>query len=284
MLLSIPAQNREKILILLNRYMVSKLSEEEMEARSFTITPDSLSIAIRKQVQQIIPQNAIGIDLNLRNITIFDGIRSTMYRTDKILSIKENTSHVISSFRRYDVRVKKYYQRRLGNRRSRRTQQFIHKISTDIVKRAAESKSVILFEDLKGIRKLYRKGNGQGRKFRRRLNSMPFYEIQRQVGYKAAWNGIPVQHIDPRRTSKLCPVCGKRTQEDRQNRRKVLCINCGRLMDRDVVASMNVYRKGWSRLCHPRGLSDEAMKGNAEYVQPLILRVDGSKFAVGINR
>lgn len=284
MLLSIPAKNRDKILIPLNRHVASKISEEGIELRSFTITPELLSISIRKQVQPVMPQNAIGIDRNLRNVTIFDGTKSLMYRTDKLLSIKENTNHVISSFRRYDTRVKKHYQKRLGNRRTRRVQQFLHKISKDIVQRAAESRSIILFEDLRGIRKLYRKGNGQGNKYRRKLNSWSFYELQRQVEYKAAWSGVPVKYIDPRRTSVLCPICGERIQEDRQNRRKVLCINCGKMMDRDVVASMNVYHKGWSRLCHPRGLSGEAVRGNVEYVQPLILRVDGSKLAVGINR
>jgi putative transposase len=137
---------------------------------------------------------------------------------------------------------------------------------------------MIVFEDLKGIRKLYKKGNGQGNKFRRRLNSWSFYEFQRQVQYKAKWEGIQVEFIDPKRTSMLCPICGDRIQEDRQNRRKLLCSNCGKIMDRDVVASMNIARKGWSRFCHPRGLSGEAMKGNAVSVQePLILRVDGSK-------
>lgn len=51
-------------------------------------------------------------------------------------------------------------------------------------------------------------------------------------------------------------------------------------MDRDVVASMNIAYKGWSRFCHPRGLPEEAVKGNVD--KPLILRVDGSKFAVGL--
>jgi putative transposase len=57
-------------------------------------------------------------------------------------------------------------------------------------------------------------------------------------------------------------------------------------MDRDVVASMNIARKGWSRFCHPRGLSDEAMKGNVTFVkyqEPLILRVDGSKLVSDVR-
>jgi putative transposase len=52
-------------------------------------------------------------------------------------------------------------------------------------------------------------------------------------------------------------------------------------MDRDVVASMNIAYKGWSRFCHPRGLPSEAMRGNVGLFEPLILRVDGSKLVVG---
>ncbi len=37
-----------------------------------------------------------------------------MYKTNKLLSIKENTSHVISSFKIFYVRVKRNFQQRLG--------------------------------------------------------------------------------------------------------------------------------------------------------------------------
>ncbi|MEO9309208.1 MAG: hypothetical protein ABI337_02830 [Nitrososphaera sp.] len=53
------------------------------------------------------------------------------------------------------------------------------------------------------------------------------------------------------------------------------------MIDRDVVASMNIAYKGWSRFCHPRGLPGEAMRRNVGLFEPLILRVDGSKLAVG---
>ncbi|MDE1763944.1 MAG: transposase [Thaumarchaeota archaeon] len=193
------------------------------------------------------------------------------------MSIKENSQFVRASFRRNDRRVKNKLFTQRRNRQSRRIQQFLHKISKDIVSRAKQSSSIIIFEDLKGIRKLYKKGNGQGNRFRRKLNSWSFYELQRQVVYKSAWEGIPVQFVDPKRTSKLCPICGEQIQEDRLQLRKLLCNNCGRSMDRDVVASMNIAYKGWSRFCHPRGLSGEAMKGNPGNFQPVILRVDGSK-------
>ncbi|MEO9308792.1 MAG: zinc ribbon domain-containing protein [Nitrososphaera sp.] len=72
-----------------------------------------------------------------------------------------------------------------------------------------------------------------------------------------------------------CPVCGGTLQEDRLYRRKLWCSNCMRLMDRDVVESMNIAYRWWSRFCHPRGLPVE-VRGNMGLFEPLI-RVDGSK-------
>ncbi|MEM3064726.1 MAG: transposase [Candidatus Nitrosotenuis sp.] len=262
MLLSFLISGRNYANILLNRHTEKILSNKTLEPRSFTITPTALSISVRKEVQEIKPESVIGIDRNLRNITISTPTQPIMYRTNKILSIKENSQFVRASFRRNDRRVKNRFYTKIRGRQTRRASQYLHKISKGIIQNAKESKSAMVFEDLRGIRKLYKKGNGQGNKYRRKLNSWSFYEFQRQVEYKAAWEGIPVCYIDPKRTSKLCPVCGRSLQEDRQNCRKLWCSNCGRLMDRDVVASMNIAYKGWPRFTHPGGLSAEAMKGN----------------------
>jgi putative transposase len=280
MLLSFPIKNREFANVLLNDYVVSQLSEDGAVPRSFTITPTTLSITVEKKVEKFIPENVIGIDRNLRNITISTIDKPIMYRTEKILSIKRNSMFMKASFKRKDRRVKNLFFRKIRGRQTRRVNQYLHKISKDIVERAKKTKSLIVFEDLKGIRRLYRKGNGQGKKYRQILNSWSFYEIQWQIEYKASLEGIPVIFIDPRCTSRLCPICGDRIQEDRQNKRKMLCTNCGKSMDRDVIASMNIARKGWSRFCHPRGLLGEAMKKKTVfdvYQEPLIFRVDGSK-------
>jgi putative transposase len=287
MLLSFPVQNRNFANILLNKHTERVLSEKPLKIRSFTITPTSLSISIQKDIEPIIPESIIGIDRNLRNITlnIFPKSKCVMYKTNKVLSIKENTVRVIGSFRRSDRRVKGKFYAQKRNRQTRRINQYLHKISKDIVQKAKEHKSIITFENLKGIRKLYRKGNGQGRTYRRKMNGWPFYELQRQIQYKAAWEGLPVSFVDPKRTSMLCPICRGLLQEDRQNRRKMMCINCMKSMDRDVVASLNIAYKEWSRFCHSRGLLDEAMKGNPDFeiIKDLvILRVYGSKLQVVI--
>ncbi|MDE1763429.1 MAG: transposase [Thaumarchaeota archaeon] len=276
--LTIPVGDRKYVNIVLNHHTATKLTGAE--PRAFIITPNSLSICIRKEVQEVVAESVIGIDRNLRNVTISTQNETIMYRTEKLLSIKENTTHVVASFKRNDRRVKKFYQKRLGNRRARRVRQLLHKISKDIVSRAIQSKSMIVLEDIKGIRKLYRKGNGQGKNYRRKLNSWSFYELQRQIQYKSEWEGIPVRFVDPKCTSQLCPICGNRIQGGRFHSRKLWCGNCERLMDRDVVAAMNISYKGWSGFFHPRGLSVEAMRGNVDKLKPLILRADGSNLQI----
>ena len=86
-----------------------------------------------------------------------------------------------------------------------------------------------------------------------RMNSVPWYEIKRQIEYKAAWNGVPVIQLtkgETRHTSKDCPACGERLQVDRYSRvhrRELWCKTCGKWRDRDVVAVMNISHKGWLR-------------------------------------
>lgn len=287
-LLTIQYKPRQPINILLNDYTVEVLSSDDdtsLKIRSFTLTRNSLSICYSREVKEIQCANTIGIDRNLRNVTVGNSNKVTFYKTAKLLNITENTSHVRSTFKRNDARIRKKLSSKLGTRQKNRTRQLIHKISKDIVQNAVQTKSMIVFENLKGIRKLYRKGNGQGRKYRRRLNGWSFYELQRQVQYKAVWEGIPVRFVDPRCTSKLCPRCGKRLQEDRANRRKLWCSNCMQLMDRDVVAAMNIAYKGWLWHIHPRGDTGEAMvqEPDSDFLkkkEAVILKVDVSKLLV----
>ena len=282
MLLSIPIGNRDKSLVTLNDHTVSELNGQEL--RSFTITPNSLSISIRREVNEIEPKSVIGIDRNLRNVTVGNYKKTTMYDMEDLPKITYRTKKITSSFKRNDFRIRQKIYSKLDNRRARRVKQFLNRITKDIVSKAKESNSMIILEDIKGIRKLYRKGNGQGSKHRAMMNSWPFYELQRQIQYKSAWEGIPVRFVSPVRTSILCPICGSRTQEDRYQHRQLWCSSCKRTMDRDVVASMNISYKGLQKFCNPSGLSEEAMKGNLSDAMPIILRVDGSKLGLKTSR
>ncbi|MDE1871957.1 MAG: transposase [Thaumarchaeota archaeon] len=280
MLLSFPIGNSKKCLIPLNSHIQGILKDKSFKVKSFVITPNSISLGIQKEVEEIKCDSTIGIDRNLRNVTVGNHDKIMIYDMEDLPKIIHRTKKVTSSFKRNDHRIRQKIYSKLGNRRARRIKQFLNRVSKDIVSKARESKSMIVLEDIKGIRKLYQKGNYQGRKYRGMMNSWPFYELQRQVQYKSAWEGIPVRFVSPVRTSILCPICGSRTQEDQCQHRQLWCSSCKRSMDRDVVAAMNISYKGLQRFCNPSGLSDEAMKGNLGNAMPVILRVDGSKLGL----
>jgi putative transposase len=93
-------------------------------------------------------------------------------------------------------------------------------------------------EKLTGIRRLYRRGNGQGTSFRARMNSWVFGETSRQIDYKAAWLGVPVYRVNPRGTSSKCPDCGSRVGPLKD--RKLFCQKCDKIWDGDNLASKNI--------------------------------------------
>ena len=265
-LLTIPYRKGNPVNILLNEHTQKMLTG--LDVRSFTMNRTRISICASKEVEEIECTNTVGIDRNLRNVTCGNGEKVTFFKTNKLVSVLKNTRHARSGFRRNDRRKKIAFWKERQARMSRRRNQYVHRISKGIVDDAVRTKSMVILEDLEGIRKLYRKGNGQGNKYRGMMNSWPFYELQRQIEYKARWVGLPVISIDPRRTSTQCPRCGKRLQEDAQHSRKELCTNCGLFMDRDVIAAMNIARKG-ARKLSPRfrdsrdGIS-EAQSGTFE--------------------
>ncbi|TMI23848.1 IS200/IS605 family element transposase accessory protein TnpB [Candidatus Bathyarchaeota archaeon] len=74
-------------------------------------------------------------------------------------------------------------------------------------------RQAMVLEDIRGIRALHRKGNGQGRKYRGRMNAWSFSEAQRQIEYKARWTGLSVIRLSRRETrgsSMTCPRCGEK--------------------------------------------------------------------------
>ena len=111
-------------------------------------------------------------------------------------------------------------------------------------------------ENIKGIRKLYRKGNGQGKKYRGRMNSWSYYELQRQIEYKAKWAGLPVRYVRAVGTSSKCAVCGVKLIPEEH--RKMWCPSCRNVVDRDINAAKNILARGMRFV--PDGSQVEAVK------------------------
>jgi len=281
-ILKIPIGNRQYFDIQLNKYVQQILaSDSNLIVRSFTLTVNSVSIAFAKDVSERRCTMTVGIDRNLRNVTCGNFEKLVQYDLTQAIEVTEATNDVIKSLKRNDVRTRKKLASKYGRRRRNRINQLLHRVSKHIVQQAKQNNKAIFFEDIRRIRQLYQRGNGQGRQYRGMMNSWSFSEIKRQIEYKARWEGIPVIQLsvkDTRGTSTFCPQCGERLQGDRRLRRQLWCKECRRWQDRDIVAAMNLSLKGWMLFAHSKGIAGEAMKRNLEH-DPIILRVDAMKLS-----
>src|SRR3972149_742230 len=209
--LSLPFKPKQPLSILLNAHVLRVLSEPNIQVCSVTLTDQQLSISYAKEVEPIQPCGLLAIDRNLDNLTAAAsdgqmGRRNLAKATEVKAMYREIRSHV----RRNDVRIRQRVSEKYGCKQREKMKRILHHASKQIVLDAKRKEFGIVMEKLTGIRKLYRKGNWQGRGYRGMMNSWSYYELQRQIEYKARWEGIPVIYVNPYGTSVKCSICGSR--------------------------------------------------------------------------
>ena len=75
----------------------------------------------------------------------------------------------------------------------------------------------------------------------RAISDVGFYELRRQIEYKAEWNGITVMFANrfyP--SSKTCSECGSVREKLTLSERLFICPECGVVLDRDLNAAKNL--------------------------------------------
>lgn len=274
--LRISLKAKEKfIFIPLSDYVLRSI--QGFTVRSVTLMACTLSLAFSKETVVTEPIGLIGIDRNLDNVTTANLNGETkIHDLSEATVTKQKYYFVRSHFNRADERIKKQVYSKYGKKQRNKVQQILHTTSKAIVAEAKKLNSAIVMENLKGIRKLYKKGNGQGNFYRGRMNSWSFYELQRQIEYKSRWLGIPVIYVRAAKTSSTCAICGLSITECTE--RKVWCNHCMKSMDRDENAAINIVKRG--SFLAPYGSVVEAMKGNEQRSKEesnLILQVDTDK-------
>jgi putative transposase len=269
--LLIPVSRVKRFGILLTKHVLNVISQPGVKVRSFILTRSRLSLCIARDPPRVECTSTAGVDRNLRNLTVGNDLETSHYDLSKCVRIASTTVRIVASLARDDDRIKTRIASRYGQRRTARTGHILHNVTKTIVALAVQRRTAIVLENIEGIRSLYRKGNGQGRKYRGRMNGWSFGEAQRQIEYKARWVGLPVVRLSRRETrgsSVTCPRCGERLQSDKRLKRKLWCSKCRIVMDRDRVAAVNLARRGRVRFARSRppiveaqGRAGEAMKG-----------------------
>ena len=131
----------------------------------------------------------------------------------------------------------------------------IHQATSKIV----ANYDIIVIEDLNPS------GMAKNRNLRKAVLDVSFYEIRRQLTYKAKWRGKEVVVADRWfASSKICSCCGHKKTELKLSERTFKCDNCGLEIDRDLNAAKNLaaYRptpKSWESHAFGVGSSHPVM-------------------------
>ncbi|MEA1905070.1 MAG: transposase [Candidatus Hadarchaeota archaeon] len=128
--------------------------------------------------------------------------------------------------------------KRIGAKESRITNDRLHKIAKAIVDEAEQLNALIAIGNLKGIRR-----DGKGKRFNRKLNSWPFWKLQRYIEYKANWRGIQVIEVGEAYTSQRCWRCGAIGARSGRHHGLFECPRCGLKENADRNGAFNIGRR-----------------------------------------
>jgi len=217
------------------------LDDESISFGSLTLLPDRVIIAIRKHPpKQYAPKSILSLDTNERSL---DGVLVKEGDVNVVRAVFPDVSTIQERHhaRRRKLQKKKSHDRRTskrlcareGKRERHRIDYRLHEVANAVLKLAKERKSKIVLEDLSEMRPRWSK------QMNRRISIWPRRKLHQMIEYKAEWLGIPVVKVDPRYSSRRCPVCGRI-----QNSRKgadFSCV-CGWRINRHINASINLLR------------------------------------------
>ena len=143
--------------------------------------------------------------------------------------------------------------RHLANRR----RDAAHKLST----RLATTHATIAIEDLK-LKAMTASAAGttsapgSNVRAKSRLNramlAQGHADLRRMLAYKCERSGAQLLAVNPALTSQTCSQCGHCAPQNRKNQAVFLCVACGRNLNADLNAAINILAAGQGRFCAGR--------------------------------
>lgn len=182
----------------------------------------------------------VGIDLGIKDLLItsdgdkFDNIHTTKKYEGKLAKEQRRLSHKVKGSKNWNKqRIKvariheKIHNTRIDN---------LHKLSSKLI----NENQVIVSEDL-AVSNMVKNHN-----LAKAISNCGWYELTRQLEYKAKWNNrdyIKIDRYYP--SSQICSNCGYINKDIKKlSIREWKCPVCNTYHDRDINASINILNEG----------------------------------------
>lgn len=183
---------------------------------------------------EIDPESFLGVDLGINNIAVdSDG---TVHQGGKVKNVRYRHRKLRTKLQAKQTKSAKRRLKLLSGKERRFAADVNHVLSKRIVKTAKDTGRGIALEDLKGIHDRVTARRGQ----RAILHSWAFAQLRNFIEYKAQRAGVPVVTVDPRNTSRTCPVCGCVDKANRPSQSVFSCVQCNHAGLADHIAAINI--------------------------------------------
>lgn len=225
------------------------LNHNEKYIHSVTLTKTStnkyyLSILIDYNIiQKEKLDTVIGLDLGIKDFIVdsnrnryenkhfYKNQEKKLKKLQRQLSKKQKGSNNRNKLK---IKLAKVYEK-ISNQRNT----YLHQITSKLV----NENQIICIEDLNV------KGMMSNHKLAKSIQELSLYEFRRQLEYKCRWYGRQLIIIDrfyP--SSKTCHNCGYIYKDLKLSEREWICPHCGKEIDRDYNASLNILDNGLKQI------------------------------------